>query len=1434
MSRFFRKNGIIKIIRLIISFKKKGECIFFMHEILMKTGHTIRIFIAAPVRDMYAEREFLTKSVFPKLQSQCREHNIVLEISDPYYGVSENFDIRAHNFRQEIDRSHIIIAFIGEHYGWMPEDSTISLFHEEIDYGILATSETRQLFCKVYQRDVRSCLRVPTEIWTDYWEDDDTDRFQKLAALKEQIRQNRIPIYEYPAQWDEDNSPSWNPEIKGFFYGFENLEETILHDLWQMIQKIVPSAQDLSAKVDPNTIQIPFLEESIFQNSFRKNLTQIFIGRTHILQEIQEFTNKKNESYLIISGHNGIGKSAILAKVAEILENIEPDPNTKQKKTLVLFHNIGLTGKSRDVRCILEWLCKELQSCEEKISNDYAKDFETLRDLFPQMLEQVSEKRKVIIILDGINELYPRYQSYQFYWLPTHIPANASIILSLNSDTYEQILKKRLHAEQFNIPALEASDRRDLILSYCKLRDIEIPEICREELIAKENSDIPLYLKIAIEEVNAVSHQINPIPITEAMRQLPENLPTLLGKILDRWEKQFGYDLVSSFLGTLVVSQNSLPLQRLRTLIKSEGQQYIVNDKWTPLAQSLSPYLFEVQQQVQLSHSLIQDSVYNRYLILDTARLKSHQMFAEFLEKQGYALAATVSELPYHWIKAKNWQKALQLLTNLEFLEAKANAGMIAELSQDIAFFLQECKENISISLDKNFTQVDKPSEITNANEPVEAIIEELPNEDENSQQSNIVVNKTNLEILQRALLADLSFLTRHPQQIFQSLWNRCYWYDSPKSAQHYTYTESKGKKLPWGTTSPIHPVVEYWRTQKQKQNILWLESKRPLEPHLDSPLQQVFHVPLSVSEVAYSRDGKRIAASSWDNCIRIWDLASYACLATLKGHTQWVQSIEFNPNNSELASASRDKTIKIWDIESGKCVKTFKGHTNWVSAVSYSPDGKRLASASFDETVKIWDVGSGQCNKTLRGHKGPITYVVFHPKEEIVASASQDHTIRIWDITTGNCLKVLKGHTDSIEKIAYSPDGKILASASFDRTIRLWNPIPDVSVTGAIGSWFKDNVLKSSNDAIKIINGHEQKVMSVAFSHDGRRLISCSWDRTIRIWQVETAECLLILHGHEDCVMSAKFSPNGKMIASGSQDKTVRIWEIDSSKTLLHLLGHDQNVYAIDFDPEGKTLATASEDKTVGLWDVETGTRTQELKGHEDGILDVVFNPCQPFLATASKDKTVRLWNLISGQSPKVLTGHQDWVRCIAFSPDGKRIASGSSDRTMRIWLIASNGNATCERVCTGHTDYIRAVAFSPDGGLVASGSEDKICRIYRLDGQLINSFDNQPSPISHIEFSDDSQKIRIFTETSFKIWDISTGVCEQTLSLLNGGEIANICQHIYSFNQTTTTLWLPGKNEPIACYHEDLEHPKFHPKTNYWAACGRNNRSYTYLFKL
>ncbi len=340
--------------------------------------------------------------------------------------------------------------------------------------------------------------------------------------------------------------------------------------------------------------------------------------------------------------------------------------------------------------------------------------------------------------------------------------------------------------------------------------------------------------------------------------------------------------------------------------------------------------------------------------------------------------------------------------------------------------------------------------------------------------------------------------------------------------------------------------------------------------------------------------------------------------------------------------------------------------------------------------------------------------------------------------LNNGSEYNRLEGHDDSVVSMSFSPDGKTLASGSTDKTIKLWN-------------------LETGTE-IRTLKGHDNFVNSVSFSPDGKTLASGSFDKTIKLWNLETGTEIRTLKGHDNPIYSVSFSPDGKTLASGSTDKTIKLWNLETGTEIRTLKGHNNFVISVSFSPDGKTLVSGSFDKTIKLWNLETGTEIRTLKGHDNPIYSVSFSPDGKTLASGSADKTIKLWNLETETEIRTLKGHDNPIYSVSFSPDGKTLASGSTDKTIKLWNLETG---TKIRTLKGHDNFVNSVSFSPDGRTLASGSADKTIKLWNLEtGTEIRTLNGHDNFVISVSFSPDGKTLVSGSfDKTIKLWNLETG---------------------------------------------------------------------------
>ncbi len=279
------------------------------------------------------------------------------------------------------------------------------------------------------------------------------------------------------------------------------------------------------------------------------------------------------------------------------------------------------------------------------------------------------------------------------------------------------------------------------------------------------------------------------------------------------------------------------------------------------------------------------------------------------------------------------------------------------------------------------------------------------------------------------------------------------------------------------------------------------------------------------VNSLAVSPDGTWAASGSADNTVKIWDLETGQCRATLEGHTGTVWSVAITPDGKRILSGANDRTVRVWDAESGREVAKLEGHIG----VALS-DNARALSGGLDNTFRLWELASGKCLKTIECEKEGEDNVfssAVNPAGTQAVSGHHGGRVRLWDLETGQCLATLKGHSDNVRSVQITPDGRFAVSGSDDQTLKLW----DLEARTCVGT----------------LEGHQSNVLSVAISPDGTVIASTGFtDEMVRLWDWKSGACLQVIRNQESAPStSVAFSPDGSRLLVGTVDGLIYVYHL-------------------------------------------------------------------------------------------------------------------------------------------------------------------------------------------------------------------------------------------------------------------------------------------------
>ena len=325
------------------------------------------------------------------------------------------------------------------------------------------------------------------------------------------------------------------------------------------------------------------------------------------------------------------------------------------------------------------------------------------------------------------------------------------------------------------------------------------------------------------------------------------------------------------------------------------------------------------------------------------------------------------------------------------------------------------------------------------------------------------------------------------------------------------------------------------------------------------------------------------------------------------------------------------------------------------VSALAFRPDGRELAVGGYREVLFL--------------------RVAPNPVGPNFSSAAADGGTKVPPYEEGTSedgTHAITGLQDLARAVEYSPDGSLIAVAG--------------GIPGAYGELLI--VDRSTGERRHALIGHRDYVYAVAFSPDGTRLASCSYDRTVRLWDVASGRVLHVLREHTEAVFGVAFSPDGSRLASASGDRSVKIWDVAKGTRLYTLTDATDALATVAFHPKEPKVTASGGDKTIRTWvlDETGGQQVQAFIAHTSGVLRLRYSPDGSRIASSAMDATVRIWNAATGAEIRTLGGQSDWPYGLAWSPDGRALAVGRHDGSLSIY-DSTTGDVMIEPVLRAAT---------------------------------------------------------------------------------------------------------------------------------------------------
>ncbi|MCC6611963.1 MAG: hypothetical protein IT320_00715 [Anaerolineae bacterium] len=596
-----------------------------------------------------------------------------------------------------------------------------------------------------------------------------------------------------------------------------------------------------------------------------------------------------------------------------------------------------------------------------------------------------------------------------------------------------------------------------------------------------------------------------------------------------------------------------------------------------------------------------------------------------------------------------------------------------------------------------------------------------------------------------------------------------------------------------------------------------------------------------AITSIDWSPDGRRVATSSSDNTVQIWDATSgeqqlriELPLGITGNSFDWGLTVKWLPDGDRLVVlmgdrfllGSQDYDMAIYDANTGEQIQsdeldnaiepiagvgsvTSATHYATGQAVAVSANGK-LATVGGNNTAIVWDETLRNPALVLEGHSQAVNSVDWSPEETRIATASEDGTVRIWDADTGENIAVLSAGDNPVNQAMWSPDGALIAAALENGDVNIWD-----SVTG---------------DLVKFFQTDGGIVWSIAWSRDGAYLATGSNDAVARAWDVATGDMIVALRGHRNFISALAWSPRGDILASAGAGGIARIWNAAPSTAWLSL--PYPYTGELDWSSDGRHLAASIGDwwagvttTDVAIWDVQERTLLQDRLFERDGwyVLQTMYAPDDrslliragtgPLLSSPLPDSETAVYiiNSETGELLQTFTHNgPSIIRAADWSPDGQYIVGGLGGGSLVVWSVET-GSLIYAGECG---DWINSVSWAPDGSRFAamcqtSGTGQFDNKVQVFDAQIgslaTTLHDDDPLAIAQfVRWSPDSTRIastggndEVGSQNNpVIIWDANTG--EKLLSIVrHAGQVWSVSwspngeRIVSGSSDDTTRVW-------------------------------------------
>lgn len=1342
---------------------------------------TIRVFISSTFRDMHAERDYLVRVVFPELRQRLEEYRVHLVDIDLRWGLTaeqvEN-DLGVELCLRQVDECRpFFLALLGGRYGWtpqrLPEETRrrfpwvdhfpgVSITELEILHATLRNPRAAEgtLFCL---RDDDATLNIPEPLRTQVYVESDPVSRSKLTELKDRIRASGLPVVNYSARWDAHAlDPSGG--APGRLVGLEALGVALRDHLWESLRKRLRLDEDVPPTRDPLEVEADFHER------FLESRLQVFVGREDIEQTLTEYVESDADVVCVLGGPSGSGKSSILARFVSVWRSRHPDD-------VVLPHFVGVSPRSTSLRDVLGRLCRELQR-RLSLDGELPDDVEGLTASFRESLAQVPTGSRLVLILDALDQLDPVDRAHELEWLPETLPAGVRIVVSCVQETGPTllpVLTRRRHVA-CRVQPLSADERREVIRQVPSLAAKTLDPQQVQLLLENPATASPLFLRVALEELRGFGSFERLNARIAALPRDGDDLEALFHQVFERLEQEFTPVLVRDALTLLACARRGLSEREMAGLLNAADV--------FPLLRQLRPYLLSRGNLLDFYHRVVTRAVQGRYLKTPESVRTVHHRLADYFGTLPLWLregerprpnVRVVDERPWHALRALQRDVLQELLTNLEFVEAKNLAGLLPDLMDDYRAALETWHGDSvhnplrrtpgptpSLGLRENVASVLRGEAPAHANlgaAPVLLQLRELPETSRTwngrweelpsiRQRPTEPRDSGSVERLLQRLRAPTKEVHEASDETAQV---QDYW--TFLIAQRHHLDRLPEETITLARNHANDGVVVDAAERLLHARSLWMaRSPRPPRPPRYPTCPLRLQQPGWVFGLALTPDGRTAVAGDWSKNAIAWDLTTGLPRRTLQGYPDGLGGNLGVRTDGEVVvvGGQDDGTLIVWDLASGTTRRTAVGHSGRSFDATVSADGVLALSSGRDGLLCVWNLETGAVVRRLEVRPQQPTFLAMTPDGLLAVTTIPNDAIIVWDLARGQLLRSWSGCNAAT--VDLSPDGRFLL-AGIDDNLVLWDLI-------AGQGW-------------KVGQTQLLSVSSVRMTPDARLAVVGGANHHLEVWDVFRGERVRSFEGHTSSIASVGLTADGTLaVSTGSSDSTIRAWDIAQGVEARSLPGQVLGPFNwVGVSADGSVAVSGDQgehncQRILCVWDWQHGDRPQMLDEPIVSALSPTLTPDGRGVLTTTPEGAVTLQELRTGR-PLLQLATDGLVPLKGLTATAHGTALGVDENgRVRVWDLTT-GRLVRRWTAFGNLGKLYRVRFDREGKRIVLMSEGGIVWSWSVEEPRIAQ--RLPSPedelVGHTVASDGAVAVGRLKNYRLVVWDLDRGEVRQEM---------------------------------------------------------------------